>query len=110
MTTKLDELLNEIENLSPEEFRILEEKVKRGYRQKTSSTNMSNKSANEKDNREAIPGTRRPTKEEVEAHLARIFTPEQLAEIARTDVSNIILPPGVKTTAEILDEDREDHR
>lgn len=106
MSTDLEEILDRIEHLTPEEFRIVEETVKRGYRPKSNSTNGAENGIN----RIFIPGTRRPTKEEVEARLARIFTSEQLAEIARTDVSNIVLPPGAKTTAEILDEDREDHR
>jgi hypothetical protein len=98
MSTDLEEILERLENLSPEEFRILEEKVKKGYQ-----------ASQQENNRVPIPGTYRPTKEKVEAELKSIFTPEQLAEIARTDISNIVLPPGAKTTAEILEEDREDH-
>lgn len=94
--------MDRLENLSPEEFRILEDKVKKGYKQKKQQSNSpENKLLN-------IPGTHRRTKEEIEAHLRNIFTPEQLIEIAQTDISNIVLPPGAKTTAEILEEDRED--
>jgi hypothetical protein len=97
MSTDLEEILERLENLTPEEFRVLEEKVKKGYR-----------APQQKNNRVPIPGTYRPTKEKVEAELKSIFTPEQLAEIARTDISNLVLPPGAKTTAELLEEDRED--
>jgi predicted transcriptional regulator len=53
-----------------------------------------------------IPGAYRFSPSEIEAELAEIFTPEELAEIAKTDLSN--LPPGTKTVTEILSEDRED--
>ncbi|NWJ98910.1 MAG: hypothetical protein HXX20_24480 [Chloroflexi bacterium] len=55
-----------------------------------------------------IPGAYRPTAEQVTAHLKAVFSPEQLAEIAKVDVSNLKLPLGAKTTTEILNEDREE--
>jgi hypothetical protein len=55
-----------------------------------------------------IPGAYRPTAEQITAHLKAVFSPEQLTEIEKVDVSNLKLPPGAKTTTEILSQDRED--
>jgi len=53
-----------------------------------------------------IPGAYQPTREEVEASLARIFTPAELAEMDEVDLNN--LPKGLKSVTQMLNEDRED--
>ena len=108
MSTDLIEVLNRLGNLSIEELLTVQETVRKGVQQKIHSSKSPEVSDNHVNGRVIIPGAYRPTIQEVEAHLARVFTPEQLAEISRTEISNITLPPGAKTTAEILSEDRED--
>lgn len=53
-----------------------------------------------------MPGAFRITKAEAEETLAKIFTSEELANLGKTDFSQ--LPPLPKSITEILDEERED--
>lgn len=48
----------------------------------------------------------RPTSEEIEADLAEIFTPEELAEIDKVDLSSLPQWPGQKSLSEMINEDR----
>lgn len=109
MSTALSEVLERLENLSVDELLTVQEAITKDVRQKLgSSTARKIIEDNEVLHRVRIPGAYRSTAQQVEAHLASIFTPQQLAQIAQTDVSNITLPPGAKTTTQILSEDRED--
>ncbi len=53
-----------------------------------------------------LPGAYQPTAEEVEASLAKIFTPEEMVEMDKVDLDN--LPVGAKSLSEMINEDRED--
>ena len=59
-------------------------------------------------NRVKIPGAYQFSAAEIEAELAEIFTPQELAEIENEDISNLTLPARAKTSTEFLSEDRED--
>ncbi len=110
MSTALSEVLDRLENLSVDELLTVQEAITKDVRQKLSSSSAKKiiEDNNEVRHRVRIPGAYRPSAQQVETHLASVFTPEQLAQIAQTDVSDIKLPPGAKTTTQILSEDRED--
>jgi hypothetical protein len=114
-------------DLSPSEYKQLKEEATRAAkspqdlvqewiaerlnRLNTNSTTQSNPALSSVEQtqpirRVKIPGAYRPTAEEIEASLASIFTPEELAEIEKVDLSK--LPTGLKSVTEILNEDRED--
>jgi hypothetical protein len=108
MSSDLSEVLNRLENLSVEELLTVQESLTKNVRKKVHSSTSVGIPGEPTTRRIGIPGTYRATPQEIEAHLKSVFTSEQLAEIAQTDISNLTLPPGAKTTAEILREDRED--
>jgi len=110
MSTDLQEILDRLGNLTPEEFKVLEEKVKSGYRpepEPSPANGSPNGTANEI-KRIFIPGTYHPTDEEIEAEIAAILTPEERAELDSFDPRSIKIPPGAKSSAELISEDRED--
>jgi hypothetical protein len=108
MSTDLSEVLSRLENLSVEELLTVQESLTKSVRKKVHSSTSVGIPGVPTTRRIGIPGAYRATPQEIEAHLKSVFTSQQLAEIAQTDISNLSLPPGAKTTAEILREDRED--
>lgn len=53
-----------------------------------------------------IPGAYRPTEIEIEEELQALFTPEEMSEMDKLDLTN--LPPLPKSLGEYVSEDRED--
>ncbi|MEI6045057.1 MAG: hypothetical protein WCS37_11955 [Chloroflexota bacterium] len=105
MSLDLETVLAKVENLDFEELLTLQEQIIHQLRTKA-PTPMVHSVEHSSSRWVEIPGAYRFSATEIEAELAESFTPEELAEIATTDLSN--LPPGLKTVTEILSEDRED--
>ncbi len=104
--SELEILVEKIQHLSVRELLTLQEQIIAALRFKTNSSE-SEMSLNAVINpARRVEGFYRPTVEEVEAELAEIFTAEELAEIANTDLSN--LPQGTKSLSQMVNEDRED--
>lgn len=109
MSSKLDEILPAVEELSVEELWSLQERVLNRLRAKTTTSTNGNgqtKEAKLPDKHVVIPGAYRRSPEKIEAFLATIFTPEELARMGKTDFSK--LPRPEKSITEIISEDRED--
>lgn len=106
MRTKLETVLNEIKDLELEELEELLENVSQQLRYKTGTVKFGVSGKAIAAQPLEIPGTYQFSPAEIEAHLAAVFTPEQLAEMERTDSSN--LSKMSRTSTEILSEDRED--
>jgi hypothetical protein len=107
--TTLEEVQSKIKELSAADLRLLQEQIEAELRQKTSPPqSTSTKQTAEKPVTllDLIPGAYRPTKEQIEAHLAAVFTSEERARMGKTDFSK--LPVGAKTVTEMISEDRED--
>jgi len=103
MSAKLELVLNEIKQLSLEELVLLLENLSLELRHKTQPSAQLQAQAG---NRVKIPGAYQFSAAEIEAHLAAVFTSQELAEMEKTDLSN--LPMMSRTSTEILSEDRED--
>ncbi len=115
MTTELEDLVAKVKQLSPTELLTIQETVTAELRRKITTNGNGNSEAKRPDTpeeREAI--LRRyfrpqPTKEEIEAQLAQMFTPEELSRIRAIDLTKLPpLPPGAKTLSQMIIEDRED--
>ena len=104
MSVILENILKELEELTAEESLVLLTRLSQHLQHSLKATTLGVTASR----RVEIPGAYRPTAEQVTAHLKAVFSPEQLAEIEKVDLSNLKLPPGAKTTTEILSEDRED--
>lgn len=103
MSLVLDKVLKQVEELSFEELLTLQEKLIDQLEVKKSS---SEQNSEQPKHFIKIPGAYQPSRAEIEASLARMFTPEELAYIGTTDFSKLQLPG--KSTSEMIVEDRED--
>jgi hypothetical protein len=112
MSTDTDLILGKISNLSVSELLSVQDAITYELRQKLQADKgLLNKETrfSEPKRKIAIPGAYQPTAEEIEAELAESFTPEERAEMAKVDLSNLPpLPAGAKTSTQIISEDRED--
>jgi hypothetical protein len=109
MSTLLDELRAKLEQLSVNELLSLQEQIIQQLRARTlTNGNGHTVKTNSAYRHVDIPGVRHYTAKEIEAELAEIFTPEELAEINNTDPATLNLPPLPKSLAEMISEDRED--
>jgi len=106
MSADTDLILEKVRNLSISELLIVQETIIWELRQKTRSTSEPTPGRANGQRYIRIPGAYQPTREEVEASLARIFTPTELAEIGKRDFTKIDL--GSKSLSEMVNEDRED--
>ncbi len=109
MSIDTELILEKVKNLSVSELLTVQESITQELRQKTNSdgtTTATTYQSTTISRRVNIPGSYRPTKEQIEARLAAIFSPEQLEQMRHADLSN--LPPGSKTVTEMISEDRED--
>jgi hypothetical protein len=100
MSNKLEELKAELEQLSADELRLLISQIEQLLKRKNEQTKPKS------ENKPILPSAFRITLEEVEDSLLKTFTPEELAEAAKVDLSKI--PPLPKTITEYISEDRED--
>lgn len=105
MGSDLEVFAEKIRGLSVEQLLSLQEEIINELRAKTQKNNGTNK-RKEAQSTQRVSGFYRPSTEEIEAELAEIFTPEELAEVEATDLSN--LPQGPKSLSQIVNEDRED--
>ncbi len=107
MTSALSNVLNQLEQLSFDELLMVQEQVNRQIRTKPAvSTSQTTAPASR---RVQIPGAYTPTIEQIEASIAKLhssLTPEELAELDKTDFTK--LPVGPKSLSEMVNEDRED--
>src|SRR4051794_8107667 len=103
MSTELAEVLKHVENLSFDELLTLQEQVARYLRVKGRSSAIQTNS--QPNRRVIIPGAYQPTAEEIEASLAATFTPEEIAQIGKTDFKKLSI--GDKSLSEMVNEDRE---
>src|SRR5438105_705147 len=106
MSAELELLVSKVKKLSIEELLTIQETIITELRHKTMLENPVI-STNLPGNTSIFLPKLSP--QEIEAELAEIFTPEELAEINAVDLSKLpLLPAGVKTLSEIVNEDRED--
>ena len=113
MTTELEDLVAKVKQLSPKELLTIQETVTAELRRKiTTDDDNKAKRSDTPEEREAIlrPYFRpKPTEEEIEAQLARMFSSEELSRIRAVDLTKLPpLPPGAKTLSQMIIEDRED--
>ncbi len=112
MSNKLEELGHELKELSVTELVSLIEQAAAELRRKTKDMPNGNGPVEASQTEDPVQRgvhlahAYRPTKEEVEARMKRIFTPEELEEAAKVDLTQ--LPPLPKTITEYISEDRED--
>ncbi len=106
MSVDLDLVLSKVKSFSVEDLLTIQETVGRELRQKITHALSTEEIVmiGQPDNSAKASALYRRTPEEIEAHLAAIFTPEELAEIDRVDLSN--LPSGFKSVTQIISEDR----
>ncbi len=105
MSVELDLILSNIKKLSVEELTTIQETVAAELRQQAESI-LAPSQYKASPLRIRLPHAYQVTAEEIEASLAAIFTPEELAQLGKTDFSK--LPTGPKSASEMLNEDRED--
>jgi len=103
MSIDLDLVLAKVKGLSVAELLTVKETIQSELQQKQSATEPAQAGQPQ---RVIIPGSYRPSKEQIEAELARLFTPEELAEMDKVDLSKIDIGP--KSASEMINEDRED--
>lgn len=108
MSSDLIEVLNLLGNLSVEELLTVQETITKDVQQKIHSSSPSRSGDNAAAHQIVMPGIYTPNNEEIEAELAGIFTPEELAEMDGMDLNSLQLPPDAKTSAQLISEDRED--
>ncbi len=113
MSVNLEQVLSQVRNLGVSELLTIQETITQELRRKTDPTQpvpdptpTVEAGATSAPRRIHLPHAYRRTPEEIEASLAAIFTPEELAQIGTTDFSK--LPIGPKSASEMLNEDRED--
>ena len=99
MSVALDEVLEAMNHLSPDELLLVQEQLQ-------SQLQTASKLNNLEKGRVNIPGSYRPTPEQIEALLAAMFTPEQRREIDAVDLTK--LPTNLPSVTEMISEDRED--
>ncbi|HEX2913479.1 MAG TPA: hypothetical protein VH186_21935 [Chloroflexia bacterium] len=102
MSSETERILGKIPELSIAELLTLQETITQELRHKTGVE-------------EPVPGSHvrlahayRRTREEIEASLAAIFTPEELAQIGRRDFTKMPTDPTLKPLSQLVIEDRED--
>ncbi len=103
MNIDLDLVLAKVKGLSVSELLTLKETIQTELQQKQSEVEPAQAG---QPRRVIIPGAYRRSREEIEAQLATLFTPEEMAQIGKTDFSKI--PIGPKSASEMINEDRED--
>lgn len=108
MSAKLDELKVQLAELSVDELLTLMERITVELRHKIIPNGKTPAKVvePEPENKPYLPGTYRPTKEQIEASLAAMFTPEERAEAAKVDRTKLARPH--RSVTEIINEDRED--
>ncbi len=106
MSLDLGIILKQVENLSFDELLTVQEQITRQLRAKNPAPTVQTQTNNQPNRRLKIPGAYQPTAEEVEASLAAIFTPEEIAQIGKTDFSKFSFPAGSKSLSEMINEDR----
>lgn len=104
MSADTDLISEKVRNLSVSELLNLQQIIIEELRKKTGVAQNGEKSNSTGHVR--LPHAYRLTREEVEASLAVIFSPEELARLGKTDFSK--LANGPKSASEMLIEDRED--
>ncbi len=104
MNNQLDEMSVKLKHLSIADLLSLQEQIVQELKVKTNGNGHSSKPASSKSGL----GFYQPSVEEVEAELAAIFTPEELAEISSMRAEDLNLPPLPKSLAGMISEDRED--
>lgn len=110
MSAESDWLQEKIHNLSLVELLTLQETITKELRvkiQKVAKKEVLEIKPEQQKRQLVIPGTYKPTRKEIEKHLATVFTTEQLSEIEKLDLEKLHLPPGSKSSTELINEDRE---
>jgi hypothetical protein len=102
MSADLELVLSKVENLELNELLMVQEKVLRQMKTKSSTA----PSKGQSELKVKLPHAYRRTPEEVEASLASIFTSEELKNTGKTNFDSIQIGP--KSASELLNEDRED--
>jgi hypothetical protein len=97
--SKLETLKTEVESLTEAELEALLNAVSDLLKQKKGETDPPVKGIR-------IPGAYRPNRAEIEASIRARYTDEELAEMAKVDLTK--LPALPKTITEYISEDRED--
>lgn len=112
MSSDLEETLVKLDKLSFDELLTLQEQLTlqlRAKKQPEEAPKIEPLPNEQPSHYVKIPGAYQPTKEQIEARLAAIFTTEELARIKPFDASKLRpLPPDAKSLSEIVNEDRED--
>jgi hypothetical protein len=105
--TVIEELRSKLKQLSVNELLSLQSEIITELHQKTAVTPATPaQTAKPLTLLDLIPGAYRPTKAQIEAHLAAVFTKEELAEADKVDLNNLPIPP--KPVSAMIIEDRED--
>jgi hypothetical protein len=97
MITDVQMILDKVSDLSVEDLLKV---------QQTVTFELQKKAPEKPSGRVHLPRAYRRTKEEVEAMLKALFTPEEYAEIGKRDFSKMKIEG--KTFSEMVNEDRED--
>jgi hypothetical protein len=109
MSARLDPILERIDELSIEELWTLQERVINWLRTKTNGNGQVKKSEPTlAADHIKIPGAYRLTKQQAEAGLTYIFSPEELAQMETVDLEELKNRLLSKSLTEIISEDRED--
>lgn len=109
MSADLDLVLNKVKELKGDDLlTVLEEIVEQLRHEKQNNTNKRPTKYRNGTRSPASSTGYRPTSEEIEADLAEIFTPEELAEMEKVDLSKLPQWQGQKSLSEMINEDRED--
>jgi hypothetical protein len=111
MSTDTDLIIEKVRYLSVDDLLRVQATIRQELELKTTPKSQKPKRARFSDTprKIVIPEAYQPSSADIEAELAQIFTAEELAEIAGTDISDIpVLPLGAKTSTELISEDRED--
>lgn len=105
MSGDLAIILSKVKNLSREELVALQEHVS-GQLNATASINKTQDKDKQATSQIHIAGAYQPRIEDIEASMAAMSTPEELAEMDRIDFDN--LPSNGKSLSQMVIEDRED--
>lgn len=113
MSTDLEAFVAKVKDFSVSDLLTVQESVIAELPRKTAAvTEPTQPRPNTPEEREAILSRYfmpKKTQEEVDSWLAEMFSPEIVEEAKKLDLSTIPpLPPGAKSTSQLIIEDRED--
>src|SRR5690348_4406513 len=100
MSRGLEEIVNKLGELSFEELLELQQETIQYLRVNRANTDLT---ATTRPSRR-VEGFYRPTEQEVEAELATILTPDELAEVKNSDLAALKLPPLPRSLTEMISE------